>query len=254
MRNHIVNRLIDTSKVNVCVPLCGSNVAELKQEIALLETGIDMVEWRMDCFYAESAQDWIQALKKLRPLMKDYVLLATWRSEKEGGSQNCAFYEELLKAVIQSGLVDMIDIELFQSENCVKDLTTYAHGHHVAVVISNHAMTNTPDNEAMMIRLQAMRRMGADIVKLAVMPNTVQDVWRLLETSTSFHEQAKDCYLVTMAMGEMGVISRICAEMSGSIISFAALKEASAPGQLPWKQLEQLLYQFHQAYQGKKTE
>ena len=57
-----------------------------------------------------------------------------------------------------------------------------------------------------------------------------------------------------MEMGEMGVISRICAEMSGSIISFAALKEASAPGQLPWKQLEQLLYQFHQAYQGKKTE
>lgn len=208
----------------------------------------------MDCFCAESAQDWIQALKKLRPLMKDYVLLATWRSEKEGGRQNCAFYEELLKAVIQSGLVDMIDIELFQSENCVKDLTTYAHEHHVAVVISNHAMTNTPDNKAMMIRLQAMRRMGADIVKLAVMPNTVQDVWRLLETSTSFHEQVKDCYLVTMAMGEMGVISRICAEMSGSIISFAALKEASAPGQLPWKQLEQLLYQFHQAYQGKKTE
>ena len=139
-------------------------------------------------------------------------------------------------------------------ESCVKDLTRYAHEHHVAVVISNHAMTNTPDNEAMMIRLQAMRRMGADIVKLAVMPNTVQDVWRLLETSTSFHEQVKDCYLVTMAMGEMGVISRICAEMSGSIISFAALKEASAPGQLPWKQLDQLLYQFHQAYQGKKAE
>ena len=122
------------------------------------------------------------------------------------------------------------------------------------MVISNHAMTNTPDNEAMMIRLQAMRRMGADIVKLAVMPNTVQDVWRLLETSTSFHEQVKDCYLVTMAMGEMGVISRICAEMSGSIISFAALKEASAPGEFPWKLLVQLLYHFHQAYQGKKAE
>lgn len=254
MRDHIVNRLIDTSRVNLCVPLCGSNIEELKQEIALLESGIDMVEWRMDCFCAEMAQDWIQALKKLRPLMNDYVLLATWRSEKEGGRQNCAFYEELLKGIIQSGLVDMIDIELFQPESCVKDLTAYAHEHHVAVVISNHATTNTPDNEAMMIRLQAMRRMGADIVKLAVMPNTVQDVWRLLETSTSFHEQVKDCYLVTMAMGEMGVISRICAEMSGSIISFAALKEASAPGQLPWKQLEQLLHQFHQAYQGKKAE
>ena len=48
-----------------------------------------------------------------------------------------------------------------------------------------------------------------------------------------------------MAMGEMGVISRICAEMSGSIISFAALKEASAPGQLPWKVLKDILTQLH---------
>ncbi len=112
----------DTSKVNLCVPLCGSNLEELKQEIALLESGIDMVEWRMDCFCAEMAQDWIQALKKLRPLMNDYVLLATWRSEKEGGRQNCAFYEELLKGIIQSGLVDMIDIELFQSEKLCEGL------------------------------------------------------------------------------------------------------------------------------------
>lgn len=249
MREHMVNRLLDTSRVNICVPLCGKNLEELKQEIALLESGIDLVEWRMDCLIADTCDEWIQVLQKIRPLMKDYVLLATWRSDREGGRQKCDNYEELLQAVIRSGLVDLIDIELFYEEEAVKHLVAYAHEQGVAVVLSNHAMKDTPDSQAMMIRLQAMRRMNADIVKLAVMPNCMNDVWRLLDVSSSFHEQCPDCYLITMAMGQMGVISRICGELSGSIISFAALKEASAPGQLPWHQLKQLLDEFHQANQ-----
>lgn len=248
MRVNIVDRLLDTSKVNICVPLCGKSIEELKQEIALLNSDIDMVEWRMDCFIANTCEDWIDVLQSIRPLMKDFVLLATWRSEKEGGRQNCTQYKELLTAVIYSGLVDMIDIELFQAEETVKFLIAAAHEKGIAVVLSNHAINETPDTQAMMIRLQAMYKMNADIVKLAVMPKSINDVWRLLEVSSSFHEQYAQCYLVTMAMGKMGVISRICAELSGSIISFAALKEASAPGQLPCKQLKQLLDSFHQAY------
>lgn len=254
MKNNIVSKLLDTTKVNICVPLCGTNTAELKQEIALLESDIDMVEWRMDCLNATVCEEWLQVLQTIRPLMKHYVLLATWRNESEGGRKQCEHYEELLTAIIQSGLADLIDIELFQNEDTVKRLTALAHKQGVAVVMSNHEMMKTPDNQAMMIRLQAMRRMHADIAKLAVMPNSIHDVWRLLSVTSSFHEQCTDCYVVTMAMGETGVISRICGEMSGSLISFAALKEASAPGQLPYQQLKQMLTDFHHAYHKEKAE
>lgn len=250
MSTDIVSKLLNTEKVNICVPLCGTSREALTQEIALLEQGIDMVEWRMDYFSGEKPDDWLHALQVIRPLLRSYPLLATWRSKKEGGMRDFSMrqYEELLKVIIQSKLVDMIDIELFSEEACLQRLVACAHEHDVAVVISNHAMNDTPDIEAMSIRLKAMKRMQADIVKLAVMPNSMDDVWKLLQASSAFHEQYRDCPLITMAMGQLGVITRICGEMSGSLVSFAALKEVSAPGQLPWKQLRSLLEEFHRAY------
>ncbi|MCI8539906.1 MAG: type I 3-dehydroquinate dehydratase [Erysipelotrichaceae bacterium] len=243
---------VQTGSVKVCVPLCESNIEQLSNACAQLPRDVDVVEWRMDYMQARKQEDWLDGLTVVRNGCADRILLATWRSQREGGvqEQSLADYVGLYEQVITSGWADLIDVELFTKEECVVHLVEFAHRHGVKVILSNHDWQATPTNEAMMIRLQAMQRMGADLVKLAVMPHDVQDVYRLLQVSSEYSADPNACPLISMAMGEMGFLSRLCGEMSGSIMTFATFTQASAPGQLEWRKMKHLLELFHEGYRG----
>ena len=75
--------------------------------------------------------------------------------------------------------------------------------------------------------------MGGDVVKLAVMPETGEDVLRLMAASLDMRERYADRPFVTMSMGPMGAVTRISGGLTGSAITFGTAGEASAPGQLP---------------------
>ena len=241
---------LNAGTVKLCVPVCEREFNGIEQACALLQEGIDVVEWRMDFFLGKTKADWLNALHLIRTQIKERMLLVTWRTKREGGVQECSKeeYVTLLEWMIASGEADMIDVELFSGEDTVHHLIQLAHTHGVSVILSNHDMQKTPSNEAMMIRLCAMERMGADIVKLAVMPESKHDVYRLLQVCCEYSASMDRPPAITLAMGSLGLITRICAEMSGSVMSFAALNKASAPGQLPWEQLLELLRLFHAGY------
>ena len=88
---------------------------------------------------------------------------------------------------------------------------------------------------------------GADVVKLAVMPQTMQDVLDRLEETSYFHENYPDHPLITMSMGPQGCISRVAGEFFGSCVTFGAGEQASAPGQLPMEQLQEVLRILHKS-------
>lgn len=46
---------------------------------------------------------------------------------------------------------------------------------------------------------------------------------------------------ITISMGKLGAVSRICGETFGSCITFGAGTDASAPGQIPATQLRKIL-------------
>ncbi|ENY6952431.1 type I 3-dehydroquinate dehydratase, partial [Shigella flexneri] len=73
------------------------------------------------------------AAKILRETMPEKPLLFTFRSAKEGGEQaiSTEAYIALNRAAIDSGLVDMIDLELFTGDDQVKETVAYAHAHDV---------------------------------------------------------------------------------------------------------------------------
>ncbi len=50
-----------------------------------------------------------------------------------------------------------------------------------------------------------------------------------------------DYPVVTMAMGRMGLLSRISGQIFGSCITFGTLGKASAPGQLPMAEVAAIL-------------
>ena len=78
------------------------------------------------------------------------------------------------------------------------------------------------------------------MAKLAVMPVKKMDAIRLLE-ATVIAEEEMEIPVVTMSMGQMGVISRVSGGLTGAAMTFAAVGKASAPGQIAVEDMRKVL-------------
>ncbi|HHU7348674.1 TPA: type I 3-dehydroquinate dehydratase, partial [Escherichia coli] len=143
--------VIGTGAPKIIVSLMAKDIASVKSEaLAYREADFDILEWRVDHYADLSNVDSVMAAAKiLRKTMPEKPLLFTFRSAKEGGEQaiSTEAYIALNRAAIDSGLVDMIDLELFTGDDQVKETVAYAHAHDVKVVMSNHDFHKTPEAE-----------------------------------------------------------------------------------------------------------
>ena len=244
----IRNMELGAGRPKICVPLTGSDQEQLQAEAeAAMKKSIDLVEWRGDCFCrVHDLTEMEQTAKILRQQMGDCPILFTCRTEDGRFSISIRDYIELNKRMIATGCIDLVDVELFMGDMVCRELVEYAHAHHVAVVISNHEFEQTPDVDVMVRRLQSMRYLGADVPKIAVMPKNNRDVLKLLQATDTFNQWFGDCPIITMSMGKMGVISRLCGETFGSAFTFATVGKASAPGQISVDEVETILDILHQ--------
>ena len=244
----IRNMELGAGRPKICVPLTGSDQEQLQAEAeAAMKKSIDLVEWRGDCFCrVHDLTEMDQTAKILRQQMGDCPILFTCRTEDGRFSISIRDYIELNKRMIATGCIDLVDVELFMGDMVCRELVEYAHAHHVAVVISNHEFEQTPDVDVMVRRLQSMRYLGADVPKIAVMPKNNRDVLKLLQATDTFNQWFGDCPIITMSMGKMGVISRLCGETFGSALTFATVGKASAPGQISVDEVETILDILHQ--------
>jgi 3-dehydroquinate dehydratase-1 len=231
----------------ICVPLVGCTVKELIEEAIYLKTlDLDVVEWRVDFFeHVEEVEKVREALSEIREILTDIPLLFTFRSKKEGGQKEVSteFYIELNTAMIETGQVDIIDVELFNE--AVKTLVEEAHSKGIFVIISNHDFDKTPTKEEIIARLCRAQELGADLPKIAVMPQNTADVLTLLDATNTMNEQFADRPIITMSMAGIGVISRLSGEIFGSALTFGAGKKGSAPGQAAVKELRTVLDILH---------
>jgi 3-dehydroquinate dehydratase-1 len=90
-----------------------------------------------------------------------------------------------------------------------------------------------------------MQDLGADILKIAVMPNSQKDVITLLFATEEMVSNYAHQPVVTMSMASTGLISRLSGEAFGSAITFGAIEKASAPGQINANELNQVLNIIH---------
>ena len=51
--------------------------------------------------------------------------------------------------------------------------------------------------------------------------------------------------MITMSMGQRGMISRLCGELYGSAVTFAAYEKASAPGQMQVEEVREIIEKLH---------
>lgn len=184
---------------------------------------------------------------RLREVLGEIPLLFTFRTAKEGGQKPIATedYVSLNTAMAISGFVDMIDVELFTGDEPVERLIRQAHEAQVKVIASNHDFFETPGADVLLGRLRKMQQLGADILKIAVMPRSRSDVLTLLQVTLEMREKYAERPIVTMSMGTLGVISRLAGETFGSSMSFGAASQASAPGQVSVGELDHILDFLH---------
>lgn len=235
----------------ICVPIVGKTRDEILEAAKnLLSVGADLVEWRVDWY--EDIFDFEkvkETAKQLREALGDMPILFTFRTSKEGGEKaiETAAYVELNQKISATGYVDLVDMEAFTGDDAVKAVVEEAHKYGVKVVASNHDFDKTPEKSDIIYRLRKMQELGADIPKIAVMPNSKKDVLILLEATNEMTSNYADRPIITMAMAGTGVISRICGEVFGSALTFGAVGKASAPGQMEAGELKKMLTGLHEA-------
>ena len=173
----------------------------------------------------------------------------TFRTSKEGGEKAIEdeVYADINIKAAQTGYIDMVDVEVFTGDEIVKKIIAGAHAAGVKVVASNHDFFKTPDKDDIVGRLRKMQDLGADIPKIAVMPQNKKDVLTLLAATEEMANEYADRPIITMSMAGTGVISRLAGEVFGSALTFGAAAKASAPGQMGVEDLKQVLTLLHGA-------
>lgn len=234
----------------ICIPITGETREEILLDIEeILRQKPDLAEWRADCYEeGEKVEKVLEMLRTINDRLGQIPLLFTFRTAREGGCREILFedYVKLLNAVAETGLADLTDVEIFFREEVSGELVRQLQEQGVKVVASNHHFDGTPPKETLFESLDRMYDSGADILKMAVMPGQFQDLLSLLEVT----REAADKYdrpLITMSMGETGFLSRICGEITGSALTFAAGRNASAPGQAKAENMRNILQNIHES-------
>lgn len=233
----------------ICIPITGNTKEEILEEAKYIrEIPSDFVEWRVDCYKEYlHMENVLKLLDSLREILGDKPVLFTFRTKKEGGSAEISReeYRDLLMHVIREKKADFVDVEFFSMEDIREEIINEAKNKQVYIVASNHDFDKTPSEEELLKRWCIMQEHGADVLKIAVMPNDMEDVFVLLRATEKMVREYAKQPVVGISMSKLGMISRIAPQLFGSAFTFGAGKSASAPGQMRADDLQVILHAIH---------
>ena len=230
----------------VCLPLVAKDSDDLlRQNRELMPLDPDLLEWRIDGFNAVADVDHsLATLARLRSAMGDNIpLIFTCRTDLEGGMGHVSRETRLnlVMSAMATGMVDIVDVELCNDGAFIETVRSAATKNGVNVILSSHDFEKTPGEAVILERLGRAQALGADIAKIAAMPKNYQDVLLLLNATLRARTDLLEIPMVTISMGEEGLLSRLAGGLFGSDITFAMGKAESAPGQIPIRTLRQAM-------------
>ena len=186
--------------------------------------GAHILEVRIDLLGIKDTKELLVLLDELHELV-GLPIIVTNRCQREGGRWGGS--EEARVELLMSALtrVDAVDVEL--SAPLRSRVVDAARSLNKVLIISSHDFKVTPPASVMTATLEQAMDDGADIAKLAVTPNSTADTLALLTVT----EEA-DFPVSTIAMGKLGSHTRVVAPIYGSVLTYGAVEDAVAPGQL----------------------
>jgi len=203
-----------------------------QQARAIAAFDADLVEWRADGLAVPLPSATLAIIADdLREIVAPKPLMFTWRTSNEGGQAAPGAddaYADITAAVIRAKTADLVDVEV--RHEAATGLLAIAKECGVPVIGSWHDIQTTPDADTIVAALQQAEAMGADVAKVAVTPQDATDVATVL-TATARAAATVTIPLLTVAMGDIGQVSRVFGHVFGSQATFATAGQASAPGQ-----------------------
>lgn len=198
---------------------------------------IDILELRVDMF-SSFKPDHVANIFRLAKEKFGKPIIGTIRHTSEGAKTRVPDRVQLYKII--APLSDALDVEI-QQETDIAQIKKLCIANKTLLIGSYHNFSSTPQE----IFLDSMelkgRRLGADIVKVATTAFSRDDLIGI----ASFTMKHRHKGIISIAMGELGISSRIFSPIFGSLITYAYIDEASAPGQFSACELFKIFKKLH---------
>src|SRR5580698_4337061 len=224
-------RLLPLRLPRVCVAVIGSDPHEMAEKAELLVRDNPFLEFRLD-YLPKPALAFTRS-KRCMETHPGTVVIATCRRVANGGKfrGSIASQLDILSKAAASGC-QLMDIELQTASKCKpaqwQKLRTRA-----AVILSFHDFRATKKLDE---TLERMLTYPADFYKVVSTATTLSDNVSMIKFLA--HEGDRHS-MVSMCMGEQGIISRVLGVRAGSVFTFASASagQETAAGQITAQEL-----------------
>ncbi len=167
----------------------------------------------------------------------EVTAIATCRRGAYGGGFHGSAGQQIkiLTQAARSGC-QLADIEIETAEELGRAALDDLRAAGAAVILSWHDFSGTPDLEAVRGRMEAF---APDFVKIVPTARSLRDALRVIDL---LERHGGDGRLISMSMGQKGVLTRVLGPRFGSAFTFAAPDggEGTAPGQIALSALRDL--------------
>lgn len=194
----------------------------------------EIVEFRLDALVPNLA-DVKNTLIKLKT--SQLQTLITARCNSEGGNSQLTLEQRTQLLAALSPLATFIDVELANFE-AMLPAVEQARNNNALVIASSHDFKKTPDADTLRQKIRQSIDLGADICKIAVQLNSLDD----LVTCGKVMQEGHPIAISMMGMGALAPTSRLLYAQLGSVLNYGYLgNKPTAPGQWPAAQLSQAI-------------
>ena len=259
-----------SDQVVTCIPITPNCEKMLYEQVRQAEQKKpDLIEWRLDFFagmeqlragMCPAAGEKLTAgmLVQAKALAGRCRLLLTLRHPLESGKERNVGGESdakadailpslpgdmsILEELLQTGCADYVDIEMARAKCFIEEVRGLCERYGAALILSHHNFVRTPAAEQLLSVFRREEALGAEILKVAVMPQAPEDVQCLREAVAEYRRSAGPLAkpVIAISMGEYGKDTRLHPEYFGSCLTFVTDGEGTAPGQVSMEEYRQV--------------
>lgn len=221
----------------ICTTIQNRTLEEIMNLLESSEPRIQMAEIRLDrCPLGIEEIEYLFS-------SSDTPLVATCRVADDGnGTWEEA--EAKLSAAVEAGAA-FLDLEIEAPKEIGKRLRRACTEYGTTMIRSSHFFAGTPSDDVLRGTVEKCRKFGGEIVKIAAMAKSEEDVARVLGLYSVAEPDDQRLYeLIAFSMGEIGKASRLECLKLGSPFTYAALNEneVAAPGQWSYSEMLTAVY------------
>jgi 3-dehydroquinate dehydratase / shikimate dehydrogenase len=224
-------RLLPLRLPRVCVAVIGSDANELAEKAEALARDNSFLEFRLD--YLSKPALAVPKVKRFTEAHPETVVVATCRRAASGGKFRGSIASQLdVLAKASAAGCQLVDLEL-QTALKSKPAQLQKLRNHAALILSFHDFRGTKKLDE---TLEKMRAFPADYYKLVSTATTLSDNVEMIKFLAREGDRSS---LISLCMGEQGIISRVLGLRAGSAFTFAAagFGQETAPGQINAQEL-----------------